>query len=85
MFNRKFDVQNFVMKKNIGNFDRLIRILAAAFLVILIFSVPIQGGLAIFLSVLGGLFFLTGVAGNCPLYSLLGINTCKAKHVKGSH
>jgi len=73
------------MKKNIGNFDRVIRIAVALFITFLIFNGSVSGGLGIFLSVIGGLLFLTGVAGDCPLYWLLGVNTCHIKHVKRSH
>ena len=73
------------MNKNVGNLDRIIRITVALFIAFLIFSGSVGGGLGIFLSVMGGLFFLTAVAGDCPVYWLLGISTCQIKHVKRSH
>ena len=73
------------MKKNIGNLDRVIRIAAALFIAFLVFSESVSGGWGIFLSIIGGFFFLTGVAGDCPVYWALGINTSSAKQVKGSH
>ena len=73
------------MKKNIGNFDRVIRIAVALFIALLVFSQPLSGGWGILLSVVGGYFFLTGVAGDCLLYWMLGINTCGVKYMKGSH
>jgi hypothetical protein len=73
------------MKKNVGNLDRVIRIAVALFIAFLIFGQLVSGGLIIVLSVIGGLLFLTGVAGDCPLYWLLGINTCHVKNAKGSH
>lgn len=73
------------MKKNVGNFDRLMRIAVAIFIVFLIFGASVSGGWGILLSIIGGLLFLTGVAGDCPVYWVLGMNTCHIKHVKGSH
>jgi len=73
------------MKKNIGNLDRIIRITAALVIAVLIFSESVSGGFGIFLSIIGGLLFLTAAAGDCPVYWLFGINTCSVKHLKGSH
>ena len=73
------------MKKNLGNLDRIIRIAIALVIAFMIFGTSLSGGWGIFLSAVGGLFFLTGVAGDCPIYWMLGINTCQVKHVKGSH
>jgi len=73
------------MKKNVGNLDRVVRIAVALFIAVLIFTGTVGGGWGIFLSAVGGLFFLTGVAGDCPIYWLFGMNTCQVKHVKGSH
>lgn len=67
------------MKKNMGNADRIIRILIAAVIAILFFMNIITGILAYVLLALGGVFVLTSLIGNCPLYSLVGVNTCSAK------
>lgn len=62
------------MKKNIGSIDRTIRIIAGLFLVSLIFWGPkTMWGLV------GLVPLLTGLAGWCLPYSLLGISTCKTK------
>ena len=65
------------MKKNMGNTDRAIRLLIVLMIMILYVTNVIKGGLAIGLIVLSGIFILTTLIGFCPLYSLLGINTCK--------
>ena len=67
------------MKKNMGNADRIIRLLLAAVIAVLYFTNTITGTLGIVLLVLAGVFVLTGLIGVCPLYALLGLNTCAAK------
>lgn len=64
------------MKKNMGNIDRIIRILVAIVIAVLFFTNVISGTLGIVLLVLAGVFVLTGLVSFCPLYTLLGINTC---------
>ena len=64
------------MKKNMGNADRLIRIVVAIVLGALYFTGTITGTWAIVLLVLGGVFVLTSLVGFCPLYTLVGANTC---------
>ena len=67
------------MKTNMGSVDRLARILIAAIIVVLFLINVIAGTLATVLLVIAGIFLLTGLVGLCPLYSLLGINTCGIK------
>ena len=67
------------MKKNMGNLDRGIRILLAIIFAYLYFSGTVSGTLGYILQAFGGIFLLTGLIGFCPLYTLLGINTCKTK------
>lgn len=67
------------MKTNMGNADRLLRILVAAAIAVLFFTNTITGTLGYILLVVGGIFLLTSLAGYCPLYSVLGINTCRVK------
>lgn len=70
---------NMVMKKNMGNADKAIRVLITAAVVILYFSNVITGTLAIVLLVLATVFLLTSLVSFCPLYTLVGLNTCPAK------
>lgn len=67
------------MKKNTGNADRLIRVLLAAVFAYLYFGNVVTGTAGIILAVLGGVFLLTALVGFCPLYALVGVNTCPAK------
>ncbi|MCF8422914.1 MAG: DUF2892 domain-containing protein [Bacteroidia bacterium] len=64
------------MKKNMGNIDKIIRILVAIVIAVLFFRNVISGTLGIVLLVLAGVFVLTSVMSFCPLYTLVGINTC---------
>ena len=67
------------MKKNAGNLDRLIRVLLAAVFAYLYFGGVVTGTAGIILAVLGGVFLLTALVGFCPLYAIVGVNTCPAK------
>ncbi len=64
------------MKKNMGSTDKIIRILIAVVIAILFFTNVISGTLGIVLLVLGGVFVLTSLISFCPLYTLIGANTC---------
>ena len=63
------------MTKNIGNIERIIRIVGGLVLIALATTetVGIWGWL-------GLVPLATGLVGWCPPYSLLGINTCKNKN-----
>ena len=67
------------MKKNMGNADRIIRILIAAVFAYLYFGGVVTGTAGIVLLVLGGVFVLTSLVSFCPLYTIVGLNTCPAK------
>jgi len=64
------------MKKNMGVTDRAIRLVIAAVLIGLYFSGTVTGTLGVIALVVGGVFTLTTLVGFCPLYTLVGINTC---------
>lgn len=65
------------MKKNMGNADRIIRLIVAVIISVLVFAEVIPGTLGVVLLVLAGIFVLTSLISFCPLYTLFGINTCK--------
>lgn len=67
------------MKHNMGNIDRIVRVLIAAVIAVLYFTSTITGTLAYVLLAIGGIFLLTSLIGSCPLYSLVGINSCPLK------
>ncbi|MCK6638507.1 MAG: DUF2892 domain-containing protein [Bacteroidia bacterium] len=67
------------MKNNVGNIDRIIRLLLSVVLVILWFTGTLTGTIGIVALVLAGVFTLTAAIGFCPLYAIFGLNTCPAK------
>ncbi|MCU4188483.1 DUF2892 domain-containing protein [Flavobacterium sp. HXWNR29] len=67
------------MKKNMGSADRIIRVLIAAVLAFLYFNGTISGTLGIVAVVAAVVFVATSLISFCPLYPLLGINTCSTK------
>ena len=68
------------MKKNVVSIDKIIRVLIAVVIAVLYWQGMISGGtVAIVLLVLAAVFLLTSLLNFCPLYTILGINTCKRK------
>jgi hypothetical protein len=67
------------MKKNMGSTDKIIRFIAAAIFAFLYFSGTVTGTLGIVLLVLGAVFVLTSLISFCPLYTIVGVNTCPVK------
>jgi len=64
------------MKANVGNTDRIIRILLGIIFLILAFAVFVSVWKWIFI-VLGIIALFTGIVRFCALYPLLKINTAK--------
>ncbi len=64
------------MKINMGTTDRIIRLVAAAIILGLYFMEVLTGTLAIIALIVAVIFALTSVVKFCPLYTLLGMNTC---------
>ncbi|MEO6355843.1 MAG: DUF2892 domain-containing protein [Ferruginibacter sp.] len=67
------------MKKNMGNTDRVVRLIAAAIFAALYFTNTVTGTFGIILLVLAAVFVLTSLVSFCPLYTLMGLSTCPAK------
>ncbi|MFY8182219.1 MAG: YgaP family membrane protein [Flavobacterium sp.] len=67
------------MKKNMGTADKIIRLIIAAVLAFLFYNGTITGTLGIVAVVAAAVFALTSLVSFCPLYPLLGINTCSVK------
>jgi hypothetical protein len=65
------------MKKNMGSADKIIRFILAAVFVYLYYAGIVSGTLGIVLLVLAGVFVLTSLVSFCPLYTLVGVKTCK--------
>lgn len=67
------------MKKNMGTADRIIRLILAAVFALLYFTGTVTGTFGIVLMVFAAVFALTSVVSFCPLYPLVGLNTCPVK------
>lgn len=67
------------MKKNVGNTDKLIRIVLGIVMGILYFTNTVTGTFGFLLLIFGIVFIATSLIGFCPLYPLFGINTCPNK------
>ncbi|MFM7218370.1 MAG: DUF2892 domain-containing protein [Bacteroidota bacterium] len=63
------------MNKNMGNFDRLVRVVLAAILAYLAATGVVTGAVAILFYILSGVFLLTSFISFCPLYVPFGWNT----------
>lgn len=63
-----------MLAKNEGTADRVLRIVAGLVLISLVFIGPQTAW-----GWIGVVPVVTGALGSCPLYSLLGINTCGMK------
>ncbi len=64
------------MKKNMGSVDKIVRIIAALAIAALYFTGTVSGTLGIVLLVLAGVFVATSFVSFCPLYAIVGLNTC---------
>ncbi len=67
------------MKTNLGSADKIVRILIAAVVAALYFTHVITGTLGLILLALGGILLATALVSFCPLYYMLGINSCPRK------
>ena len=67
------------MKTNMGSTDRITRSLLAVTAITLYATGVVTGTFGIVLIVLSGIFLLTSLISFCPLYTLIGFNTCPAR------
>jgi hypothetical protein len=67
------------MKANMGSLDKAIRIILAIVFAMLFITKTVESTVGMVLLVLGGVFLFTSILSFCPLYTILGINTCKKK------
>lgn len=63
-----------MFQRNVGNAERVVRVLAGLGILSLVFVGP-----QTLWGLLGIVPVFTGLTGWCPPYSILGINTCKVK------
>ena len=64
------------MKKNVGSFDKMFRIVLGIALLSLLFLLEAPTK---YFGLIGLVPLGTALMGWCPLYTLFGINTCKVK------
>lgn len=67
------------MIKNMGLTDRSVRTLLAVAGIISAATGTVTGAFGIVLYVLGAVFLLTSLVGFCPLYTIIGVSTCKTE------
>lgn len=67
------------MKKNVGNADKLIRLILAVVFGALYFTGTVTGTFGYVLLALGAIFVITSLVGFCPIYTIVGLNTCPTK------
>lgn len=67
------------MKKNVGKLDRILRLAVSAVVVILYIKGRITGTVGMTELVLAGVFTITALIGFCPIYAVIGTNTCPTK------
>lgn len=65
------------MQPNIGTTDRALRLALGAILIALAFLAGLEGGLRIAALIAGAVMILTAGIRFCPLYTLLGLRTCR--------
>lgn len=70
------------MKKNVGNTDRFVRVMFGIILLILFMSGAIENNLKWIVLGVSMILIITAFATFCPLYALLGKNTCEVKKKK---
>ena len=73
---QSFNVEKSKMVANVGRVDRMLRIVVGIVLIALFFVLE---GPARYLAIVGLVALGTGLLSFCPLYSVLGINTCPKK------
>lgn len=62
-----------------GGADRIIRLVVAAIVAVLYFTGTLTGTIGIVALVVAAVFVLTSLVSFCPLYTLIGLNTCSVK------
>lgn len=62
-----------------GALDKSLRVLIAIVIALLFYLDAIEGTLAYVLMAFAIIFLITSFISFCPLYTILGINTCRRK------
>jgi hypothetical protein len=72
------------MSCNVGGIERTVRILIGMALLAVAFFHVVTGALATASYVLAAVALLTGLAGFCPAWAIIGFNTCAPRHGKAT-
>jgi hypothetical protein len=70
------------MKKNEGNIDRIIRLVIAAAAVVVAIASGLGSVVGIIAAVVAVVMVVTAAIGFCPLYAIVGVNTCPNRALK---
>lgn len=70
------------MKKNMGSFDRTLRVILAIVVAIFIVSGELSGLSAIIFGIIAVIFLITGFIGFCPIYVPFRIQTIGKEKTK---
>jgi len=65
------------MKKNVGNADRVVRLIAAVVLAVLYFTGTVSGTLGVVLLVIAAILLATSAVSICPIYMPFKFSTRK--------
>jgi hypothetical protein len=68
-------MESFEMSRNEGTIDRVLRVILGLVLLSLVFIGP-----QTLWGLIGLVPLVTGLMGSCPVYSMLGVNTCALKN-----
>lgn len=71
------------MSSNVGTVDRVVRLVVAGAAVAGAFAVGATTGAGIALLVIGAVMLVTAGIGFCPLYRIIGLNTCRVPEHRG--
>ena len=64
------------MKKNIGNIDKIVRLVLTLLFAILYFTGIVEGYLGLGLLAMSAILFITSLMSRCPIYAVLGMSSC---------
>lgn len=68
---------NNIMIKNMGGIDRTLRVIITLIIAYLSYSGIVSGTLDILLLAAAVILVITSVFSFCPIYTLIGVNTCE--------
>lgn len=64
------------MKKNVGNIDKVVRVIIAIVAGALYFTGTVTGVLGYIALAIGVIMLATAAMGSCPIYSIFGMSSC---------